>query len=129
ERSAASRFVSAGLAQRDINPAGEQVLGVPFALTVAEQYETIRRSVHAQQRSEQSDAGRMLPGDQEDDPTSHRNRVIADSLVVAAEQRHVDGGFDPLVPMLAQQGPEHGTSQPVHGVVGGLEFKSSFDVT
>ena len=35
---AAARLVLAGLAQADVDPSGEQVLLVPFALTVAEQH-------------------------------------------------------------------------------------------
>src|SRR6187402_2159016 len=47
-----------------------------------------------------SDGSRVLARDQEDDPAGHGDRVVADPLVVAAEQGHVDGGLDTFAPVV-----------------------------
>ncbi len=48
--------------------------------------------------SEVVDGGDRLAGDQVDDPAGERDRVVGDALVVAAEQRDVDGGLDAVRP-------------------------------
>ena len=49
------------------------------------------------------DGGRVLAGDDEDDPVGDRDGVVGDPLVVAAEQGDVDGGLDAVRPVVGEQ--------------------------
>jgi len=69
-----------------------------------------------------------LAGDQVDDAAGHRDGVVGEALVVAADQRDVDRRLHPVVPVLAEQHREHLTVQAVHLVVVLLELDRGVQV-
>ena len=60
---------------------------------------------------------RELAGGLEDYSASHLDRVVGEPLVEPAQQRHVDGGGDAVLPFLVHQHGEEVTVQVVHRIV------------
>src|SRR3954471_23502659 len=70
-----------------------------------------------------------FPGDEIDDPSRDRHGVIAEPLVVAAAQGHVDRDLCATGPAWIEQNGEQPLVQLVHRVVVTLELSGSGDVT
>ncbi len=60
---------------------------------------------------------RGFAGHLEDHPPGHLDRVVGEPLVEPAQQRHVDGSRDPVLPLLVHQDGEQVSVQVVHRVV------------
>ena len=60
---------------------------------------------------------RGFAGGLEDDPSGHLHRVVGEPLVEPAQQRHVDGRRDPVLPFPVHQHGEQVAVQVVHRVV------------
>ena len=87
------------------------------------------RLLPSQGRYGPADRGRVLAGHHEDDAVGHGDGVIGDPLVVATEQRDVDGRLDAVLPAGGQQLGEAGAPQPVHLLVVAAERDRGLDVT
>jgi len=59
----------------------------------------------------------MCAGRLEDDPSCHLDGMVGEAFVEPAQQRHVDGGRDAVLPFPVHQHREQVAVQVVHGVV------------
>ena len=91
--------------------------GVPHARTAAYQGQAGAPPVTAAARGWKFLFVREPAGGLEDDAASHLDGVVGEPLVEPAQQRHVDGGGDAVLPFLVHQHGEEVTVQIVHRIV------------